>query len=139
MFALLFEKGLLGSSLSEISLEQRSKITRHLALRIATTNELLSFLDKSLFEMKKIALSYDNASHDLLLNLQYITKKLLVGLAHSRIHNYLETIMLRTQYLSFQIKFYLTQDLFANKSFTLTNASLENNQNNRKKRLLIHS
>ena len=119
IFALLSEKGQLGTYLYDISLEQRTKITRTLVQRSFMLRELLSFLDKSIFEIKKIAVSCDTASQDLLLNLQYITKKILLGLTFSQIRNYLETITLRTQYLSFQIKLYLTYDLFINKSYKL--------------------
>ena len=55
LFALLFEKGQLGTSLYEISLEQRSKLTRATALRIVAANELLSFLDKSLISAELIS------------------------------------------------------------------------------------
>jgi hypothetical protein len=119
IFALLAEKGQLGTYLYDISLEQRSKISRYLEQREIMTQELLSFLDKAIFEIKKISISYDNASYDLLLNLQYITKKVLISLSFSQIRTYLEIITLRTQYLSFQIKLYLTNDLFVNKSFKL--------------------
>ena len=46
-------------------------------------------------------------------------KKVLISLSFSQIRTYLEIITLRTQYLSFQIKLYLTNDLFVNKSFKL--------------------
>lgn len=78
--------------------------------------DLVSFLDKSILEMGRISQSYDNASYDLLINLQYVTKKLATGLAFSQVRNYLETITLRTQYLSFQIKLYLTNDLFVDRA-----------------------
>lgn len=141
IFALLSEKGSLGTYLYDLSLEQHSKITHYLEQREIMTKDLLTFLDKSLLEIKKISLSYDNASHDLLLNLQYITKKFLIGLTFSQIKNYLETITLRTQYLSFQIKLYLTNDLFVNKSFTLVHLfPLKNNNiTTNSKRLLITS
>lgn len=136
IFALLSEKGQIGTSLQDISLEQRSKITQYLALRETMTNDLLAFLDKSLSEIKKISTSYDNASYDLLLNLQYVSKKLLINLTYTQVRNLLETITLRTQYLSFQIKFYLTQDLFANKSFTLVRPK---GNKLKTQRFLIHS
>lgn len=119
IFALLSEKGQLGTYLYDISLEQRSKISRYLAQREIMARELVSFLDKSIFEIKKLSSSYDNASYDLLLNLQYIVKKLLLCLTFSQIRTYLEIVTLRTQYLFFQIKLYLTDDLFVNKSFKL--------------------
>ena len=122
-FALLSEKGQLGTYLYDISLEQRSKLARYLGQREIMTRELISFLDKSIFEIKKISSSYDIASYDLLLNLQYITKKLLLGLTFSQIRIYLEIVSLRTQYLSFQIKLYLTTDLFVAKSFRLVGSS----------------
>lgn len=119
IFALLSEKGQLGTYLYDISLEQRSKISRYLNQRETMTRDLLIFLDKSVSEIKKISLSYDNASYDLLLNLQYITKKLLLSLTIFQIRSYLEIVTLRTQYLSFQIKLYLTNGLFVNKPFKL--------------------
>ncbi len=119
IFALLSEKGQLGTYLYDISLEQRSKISRYLAQREHMARDLVSFLDKSIFEIKKLSSSYDNASYDLLLNLQFIVKKLLLCLTFSQIRTYLDIVTLRTQYLSFQIKLYLTDDLFVNKLFKL--------------------
>ena len=119
IFALLSEKGQLGTYLYDISLEQRSKISRYLSQREHMARDLVSFLDKSIFEIKKLSSSYDHASYDLLLNLQFIVKKLLLCLTFSQIRTYLDIVTLRTQYLSFQIKLYLTDDLFVNKSFQL--------------------
>jgi predicted XRE-type DNA-binding protein len=61
---LLTEKGQIGNSLQDISLERRNEIEQRLALREKMGNELLAWLDKSLFEIKKISSSYENAAND---------------------------------------------------------------------------
>jgi hypothetical protein len=132
IFALLSEKGQLGTYLYDISLDQHSKLSRYLVYRDTMTLELVSFVNDTVFAIRKIASSYDASSHDLLLDLQYITKKLLTGLTFSQIRGYLDTPTLRTQYPSLQIKLYLTQDLFANKSFALQPLPSKENEKNRK-------
>jgi hypothetical protein len=117
LFALISEKGQLGTYLYDVSLEQRIKLTRYLNQRNIMTRELIMFLEKSIFEIKKIATSYDHSSDDFLLNLQYLTKKLLLSFTFSQIKTYLDIITLRSQYLAFQIKLYLSTDLFINKTF----------------------
>ncbi len=125
IFALLSENGQLGTYLSDVSLEQRHKFARHLSQRALMIRELLVFLDKSVFEIKKISTSCDSSAQDLLLNLQFITKKLLVSLTFSQIKSYLDIITLRSQYLIFQIKLYLSTDLFINKTFKIKRSQNE--------------
>jgi Rps23 Pro-64 3,4-dihydroxylase Tpa1-like proline 4-hydroxylase len=131
IFVLLSEKGQLSTYLYQISIEQNNKIKKFLLSRSDMTKELIIFLDKSILEIKKITLGYDSSYYDLLLNLQYITKKLLINLTNSQIKTYLDIITLRSHYLSFKIKLYLNTDLFINKSFKYSY------KNNKTKYLII--
>jgi hypothetical protein len=119
IFALIAEKGQLGTYLYDVSLEQRMKFTRYLNQRDLVLNEFIVFLEKSILEIKKISTSYEHSSLDLLLNIQYLIKKGLLSLTIFQVKTYLDIITARSQYLAFQIKLYLSTDLFLNKSFKL--------------------
>lgn len=115
IFALLSEKGQLANYFRDSSLAQRALFAKFLSRRQALARDLVSaFEEKSILEMGKLAQSYENASYDLLGNFHYLTKKLASSLAITQVRNYLETITLRTQYISLQIKLFLTHDLFGN-------------------------
>lgn len=129
IFILLSEKGQLSNYLYNISNEQYIKNNKILSQRLLTINELLLYLNKCDIEIKKIKIIYEIMSNDVILNLQYIIKKLLINLINLKIYNYLNIIKLRTQYLLFQINIYLTHDLFINKSWKLKN--IKNNKINK--------
>lgn len=112
-FALLSENGQLSSFFSDLSLERKSILSRHLSLRLNLLRDLLFFLDISFSKLRKIFFSYDNSSLDLLFFLQFSIKRLSISLVSSHICSYLDNLSLRTSFLSFEIRSYLTRDLFS--------------------------
>ena len=112
LFALLQEKGQLGSYFAHLCAEQKSKFSRHLDLRNDLLADLTSYLDRSLSKVRKIFLSYETASKDILLSLQHVSKKLSNNLAITRVKYYLDNVDITTKNLSIQIRLYLTHDLF---------------------------
>ena len=118
-FALLQEKGQLGSYLQELSIDARAKLERHLAVRENMIQELAIYLERSVNTIKKIIVSYEMASLDTLMALQHVIKKLLFTYTVLQVKYFLSSTEFRTQSLSLQIRFYLTHELFVNKSYNL--------------------
>ena len=121
-FAILQEKGQLGSYLQELSIDARSRIERHLAVRENMIQELAICLQRSVSTMKKIIMSYEMASLDTLAYLQYAIKKLLFTYTVLQVKYFLSATEERTQSLSLQIRFYSTHELFVNKSYNLVHS-----------------
>ncbi len=122
-FALVSEKGAIGSYLQELSIESRAKISRYLSVRQEMIQELSSYLDRSSSKLKMVTTTFLSSSQDMLYSLQYVVKKLSKSYAVLQVRYYLDTVLSRTQYLSSQIKVYLTNDLFVEKSFVLSTSS----------------
>lgn len=137
LFALLQEKGQLGSYFKELSIEARSKFSRHLDSREDMISELSLYLDRSISKMRKILLSYEVASKDILFYLQYIIKKLSYIFVISRVKSYLENVDTITRHLSLQIRHYLTHDLFMNSFKSSKNQQLLNNSSTRRRRIIL--
>ena len=85
--------------------------------------ELSSYLDRSSSKLKMVTTTFLSSSQDMLYSLQYVVKKLSKSYAVLQVRYYLDTVLSRTQYLSSQIKVYLTNDLFVEKSFVLSTSS----------------
>jgi NADH-quinone oxidoreductase subunit K len=119
LFAILQEKGQLGSYLQELSMDARSRIERHLAVRENMIQELAICLQRAMGTAKKMAMSYEMASLDTVAHLQCVIKKLLLTHTATQVKYSLPTIEERTQSLSLQIRFYSTHELFVNKSYNL--------------------
>lgn len=64
-------------------------------------------------QIRKILASYEATSQDMLFSLQHIVKKLSQTYTVLQVKYYLDSIILRTQVLSLQIRLYLTHDLFS--------------------------
>jgi len=122
-FALVSEKGAIGSYLQELSIESRAKISRHLSVRQEMIQELSSYLDRSSSKLKMVTTTFLSSSQDMLYSLQYVVKKLSKSYAVLQVRYYLDTVLSRAQYLSSQIKVYLTNDLFVEKTFVLSTSS----------------
>ncbi len=120
---ILQEKGQLGSYLQELSIDARLKIERHLFIRETIILELAHYLERSVNTIKKIMASYESASLDTLVCFQHTIKKLLFTYTILQIKYFLSSIEDRTQSLFLQIRFYLTHELFVNKSYNLVYAS----------------
>lgn len=118
-FAIIQEKGQLGSYLQELEGIRRAAIERHLAVRENMIRELEIYLERSVERMRKIMMSYEMASRDSLVTLQHIIKKLSNTYIVLQVKYFLNSVEIRTQYLSLQIRLYLTHDLFVNKSYNL--------------------
>lgn len=121
-FAILQEKGQLGSYLQDLSIDARSRIERHLAIRENMIQELAIYPERSVNTIKKIMASYEGASLDTVTCLQHAIKKLLFTYTVLQVKYFLSPIEDRTQSLSLQIRFYLTHELFVNKSYSLVHA-----------------
>jgi len=119
-FALVSEKGALGSYLQELSIDARSKLSRHLSVRQEMIQELSSYLDRSASKIKMITSTFLSSSQDILVSLQHVIKKLAKSYTVLQVRYYLDTVLIRTQYLSLQIRSYLTNDLFVEKSYLLS-------------------
>lgn len=122
LFAILQEKGQLGSYLQELSIDARSRIERHLAIRENMIQELAIYLERSVNTIKKIMASYEGASLDTVTCLQHAIKKLLFTYTVLQVKYSSSSIEDRTQSLSLQIRFYLTHELFVNKSYNSVQA-----------------
>jgi hypothetical protein len=120
--AILQEKGRLGSYLQELSIDGRSKIERHLAVRENMIQELAICLQRSVSTMKKIIMSYEMASLDTLAYSQYAVKKLLFTYTVPQVKHSSSTTEERTRSLSLQIRFYSTHEPFVNKSYNLVHS-----------------
>jgi len=118
-FALLQEKGQLGSYLQELSLDARSKLDRHLAVRENMIHEFALYLERSVTKMRDVIRSFENASLDTLMSLQFVIKKLSFTYTVLWVRYFLSAIESRTQFLSLQIRLYLTHGLLAGKPYTL--------------------
>jgi hypothetical protein len=119
-FVLLSENGQLSSFFLDLSLERKSLLSRHLSHRLFLLRDLLFFLVSSATQLRKIFFSYDHSSLDLLFSLQFSVKKFSLFLLSSHIRSYLDTLSLRTHFLSFHIKKYLTHYLFSTRSFSFS-------------------
>jgi hypothetical protein len=120
--AILQEKGQLGSYLQELSIDARSRIERHLSVRENMILEPAIHLERSVNTIKKIMASYEGASLDIPICLQHAIKKLLFTYTVPQVKYFSSSIEDRTQSLSLQIRFYLTHELFVNKSYNLVHA-----------------
>ena len=78
--------------------------------------DLMAYLAKSLSVLVGILHSYRNASQDILYSLQFSVRRLSHTYAILQIKYFNETIISRSQYLSFEIKRFFTHDLFADQS-----------------------
>ncbi len=101
--------------------------------------ELFVSLDRSLLTTKKILFSYGSASQDLILSLQHVIKKFAISLAERRARAYLDTITTRTQYLSLQVRLFLSDSLTAGKpAYPLIGTSkLTNSRNSTRLRAVV--
>jgi hypothetical protein len=122
-FALIAEKGAIGSYLQELSIDARAKLFKHLSLRQEMIQELSSYLDRSASKMKMITTTFLSSSQDTLYSLQHVVKKLSKSYTVLQVRYYLDGVLARTHYLSLQIRLYLTNDLFVEKSYALTSNS----------------
>lgn len=118
-FAIIQEKGQLGSYLQELEGIRRAAIERHLAVRENMIRQLELYFERCVKKMRKIMISYEMASRDSLVTLQHIIKKLSNTYTVLQVKYFLNSVEIRTQYLSLQIRLYLTHDLFVNKSYNL--------------------
>lgn len=122
-FVLISDQGQIGNSLKELSTESKQKLLKHLELRVNMIQDLASNLDRSVAQIKRISLSYELASNDILNSLQYIVKKSSINYTLAQIKYYHSTLIHRTNVLSLDIKQYFTNDLFLEKSYDLTKVS----------------
>jgi hypothetical protein len=118
-FALISENGHLGSYLQEISIDARNKIFKHLVIRQELIQDLVSSLDKSTSKIKMIMTTLLSSSEDIVVILQYTCKNLSKSNVTLKVRYYLDNLVLKSQHLSQQIRLYLTQELFSQKSFYL--------------------
>lgn len=125
-FVLISDKGQIGNSLKELSFEYKTKLSKHLILRETILQELTLYLDRSISQIKRISLSYEITSHDILFYIQFIVKKLTLNYTILQIKYYHDILITRTQSLSLEIKHYFTQHLFIEKSYDLTKLSHSN-------------
>ena len=116
-FALISENGQLGSYLQEISIDARNKMFKHLLIRQELIQDLVSSLDKSTSKIKMIMTTLLSSSEDIVVILQYTCKNLSKSNVTLKVRYYLDNLVLKTQHLSQQIRLYLTQELFSQKSF----------------------
>ena len=124
-FAILQEKGQLGSYLQELSIDARLRIERHLVVRENMIHELAIYLKRSINITKKLVISYETASLDIIVYSQYIIKKLLSTHIVFQVKYFSSATEFRTQSLLLQIRFYLTHELFVNKSYNLVHSFSE--------------
>lgn len=99
MFILLAEQGSLGSSLQQISHDQRSKLVRALSERSEAGLLLIAYLEKSVASLTRINTNYTQVSNNILLHLQNTTQKI-VGIHLSyQVRSYLDNLTLSTQFI----------------------------------------
>jgi hypothetical protein len=122
-FALLSEKGAIGSYLQELSIDARTKLARHLLIRQEMIQELSAYLDRSSSKIKMITTTFLSSSQDILYSLQHVVKKLSKSYTVLQVRYYLDTILSKTQILSNEIRIYLTNDLFVEKNYVLSTNS----------------
>lgn len=116
-FALISENGVLGSYLQEISVESKKKMLKYLLTRDQLIQDLINSLDKSLSKTKMIMTTLLSLSEDILVIFQYRCKTLAKRREVLRVRYFLDNLILKTQYLTLQIRSYLTKELFSQKSF----------------------
>jgi hypothetical protein len=121
-FAIPQEKGQLGSYLQELSIDARSRIERHLAIRENMIQELAIYPERSVNTIKKIMASYEGASLDTVARPQHAIKKSLFTYTVPQAKYFSSSIEDRTQSLSLQIRFYLTHELSVNRSYNSVHA-----------------
>lgn len=107
------EKGQTDSYLQELSMDARSKLSRHLSVRQNMIRELATSMDRGASQVRKIMTSYEATSQEMLHSLQHIVKKLSQTYTVSQVKYYLDSIILRTQVLSLQIRLYLTHEFLS--------------------------
>ena len=117
-FAIIQEKGQLGSYLQELEGARRATIERHLAVRENMIREPEIYLERSVKRMKRIMISYEMASRDSLVTLQRIIKKSPNTYTVPQVKYLSNPVEIRTQYPSPQIRPYPTHDLFVNRSYS---------------------
>lgn len=97
----------------EISLEARSKFSRHLDSREEMMRELSSHWLHSMNRTRKLASSWEYNSQDILLCLRHSVARASTIYAISRAKSYLDGVATRSRHLSLQIRLYLTHGLLA--------------------------
>ena len=112
-FVLMTEKGQLGSYLQDLSLETQSKIDRHLTIRSSMITELNNRLNSWITKIRKIAVSYGASSQDIINSLQYVVKNLAKTYTILQVKARLDEIILRTKYLSWELRSYIANALIA--------------------------
>lgn len=115
------DKGQIGNSLKELSIESKTKLLKHLEAREIMIKDLNKYLDGSIKQIKRISISYEKASKDILSGLQYIIKKAYINNTIKKIKYYNERLIDRTDALTSDIKQYFTNDLFLEKTYDLNN------------------
>lgn len=100
----------------EISVEARSKFSRHLDAREEMMRELSAHLVHSMNHTKRLVQSYEATSKDILLYLRYSVARASNIYAIARAKSYLDGVATRSRQLSLQIRLYLTHGLFAGAS-----------------------
>jgi hypothetical protein len=118
-FAIISEKGKIGSYLHEVSDETRRKYSRILVRRLELIQELENTLDRTVSRLRLITGTLLSLTEDTLTILVYTNKRLSKSFAVRKIRNRLDAVLLKTQYLSTQIKIYLTEELFVQKNYSL--------------------
>lgn len=103
----------------EISLEARSKFSRHLDSREEMMRELSSHWLHSMNHVSRLMRSYEATSKDILLCLRHSVARASNIYAISRAKSYLDGVATRSRHLSLQIRLYLTHGLFAGKAHSL--------------------
>ena len=113
---ILVENGQFGSYLQELSIQAKSKLSRCLDVRQNMIQELSLHLDRAMSEMKRIIVSCDTTSQDILSSLQYVTRESARRGTMFQIERRLKEVAFHTQSLSLQMRGYFTHDLFATSS-----------------------
>nr|BBH42937.1 hypothetical protein [Marophrys sp. SRT127] len=113
---ILLEKGQLGSYLQELSIEAKSKLSRYLEIRSSMIQELSLHLDRAMSEMKRIIVSCDTTSQDILASLQYVTRESSNTDTMFQVDHRLKTLTFHTQFLLLAMQQHFTHDLFGTSS-----------------------
>jgi hypothetical protein len=107
-FAIPQEKGQLGSYFKELSLEARSKSSRHSDSREEMMRELCAHVIRLADHTRKIMLSYEATTTATISYPQYVIRNLSDTYAISRAKSYLDAVHLPSGQVSLQIRLYLS-------------------------------
>ena len=112
--AILLEKGQLTAYFIALETEAKSKFSRAFAKRQSMLRELSVHLGRSMSKMRKIMISHETTSRDILSSLQHIVKKSANTYTTLQVKYRLDEVILycATQSLSAEIRGYFTNDLF---------------------------